>query len=261
MMRHAPHAGRADWNCSAFGASISDQAEGLRRLYSETPTTILSVVSNPLVTWSGSLLEHLGTALSSLGRRTLLIDAAETAPDPQEWTMLDLAGAVRARAAHEAYGAQAAPWSYLGARGLLRHQLDAGMTGAMITQAAGDAAPWADVLLFHAPAEDLARLHGRMTWQPLLMADTSGDGLMHAYLSLKRLARRGLSTWDLLIDAAKGPTLGAQSAERLDRSSRRFLSWPMRHAAVIDAPLDPGAHHRIADLLCEQVAPRVQHVH
>lgn len=228
--------------------SLRDQAAGLRRLYHSAPAPILGLVSNPQVAWSGVLIEHLCQGLSALGIHPLLVDAAETAPPPSEWARADLSLAV--------HTSPQASFSYLGARGLLRTELDAAVPGATLMQSMREAAPWASAIVLHAPAEDLLRLHGRQPWRPLLMADVSNASLVHAYGSLKRLAHRHLLPWNLLVDAARQPVMGPRLAIRLDEGARRFLSWPQHRCAVLHGPghRDPHAQRCITDLLGEHLA-------
>lgn len=227
-----------------------DQASGLRRLFAADRPRVVSLVSNPQVTWSGMLIEHVGRAAVRLGFHPLILDAADTAPQAGEWCLADGGGLV----AHRHVQA-----SYLGSRGLLRRTLMAGRSGDQLVDAAFAAAPWADVLIVHAPADDLAGLHGPQAWSPLMMVDTRVDSLVQAYAALKRLSRRGLPTWSLMIEASAHPVLGPRLASRLDDSARRFLSWGLHRAIVVHghADEDHTASRQLTDLLESQLGSSI----
>ncbi|MEO7245144.1 MAG: flagellar biosynthesis protein, partial [Rubrivivax sp.] len=130
-----------------------DQADGLRRLFADAPVLrIVPVLANPHVAFSGVAIERLTQALAVAGRHTLVVDAADTSPPPQEWARLDLSGAV------ERLGPQV---SYLAARGLPRAHVDTRGSSAGFLERVVAAVPDADVVLVHGEAADLARLFGR----------------------------------------------------------------------------------------------------
>lgn len=250
---HAVDSGRAP----AFRANArsefhpsADQAAGLRRLFDGRATRALAVVSNPAVAWSGLLIESLSESLAAAGLHTLVVDASETAPLASEWAHLDLRWAVEARADQS---------SYLGARGLLRHHVDEQGHANGFLRRAAEAAPWADVLLVHAPALDLLRLFAGHDWRPILLADATPVGAMQAYGSLKSLARSGLSTFDILLESSSRPVLGPRVALRLADSASRFLSWPVGHSVVLQGPTrqDPAESSRLQDLIRAQWAQAV----
>lgn len=232
---------------------LQDQAAGLRRLFDGRPVALLGVVSNPALPWSGLLLEHLLQALARLGHHPLLLDAAPTAAAPDEWACVDLRWAEVNRLEHH---------SHIAARGVIARHLDAGRGAQSVLRSAAESAGWADVLVVHAPAEDLGRLMAGRLWQPLVLADTDSEGLMQAYAGLKRLARRRLPPFQLLIESARHPSLGPRMAGRLEASARRFLSWPMQRAVVIHGTPqdDPVANRQLSQLLAQhlQTAPTCQ---
>lgn len=229
-----------------MSASLSiDQAQGLRRLFEGRGVPVLAVVSNPAVAWSGFLLEHLSEALGSAGRQILLVDASETAPEPGEWTLLDPRWAVDQRCEQ---------FAYLGARGLIHHHLSSARRAGGLLHTLIEAAPWADVVLLHAPATDLMRLLAGQDWRPIVLADTTPAGVMQAYAALKVLGRNRLSTFDLLLDASAHPVLGPRLAMRLADSASRFLSWPVGVAVVVGSPAgsDLNEQSRLHDLVRAQ---------
>ena len=224
-----------------------DQAQGLRRLFEGRWVRALGVVSNPHVAWSGLLIEHLTDALAAQGQHPLVVDAAETAAEPDEWTSLDLRWSVNAT--HPDF-------SYLGARGLVGRRLLGGVPSQALLKSMAQAAPWADVLLVHAPADDLARLFAGQPWQPTVLADTHPDSLMHAYAALKQLSRWSPPDFNLLMDASRQPVLGPRMAVRLSDSARHFLSWSVAGSVVVQGhpQEDPVTRHQLTELLRAQLA-------
>lgn len=229
------------------GHSCLDQASGLRRLFDGRSTRAVGVVSNPAVAWSGLLIEHLAHTLGAAGLHTLVVDASETAPEPGEWTALDLRWAIDVRCDQ---------FSYLGARGLIRGHVDANGRAHAFLRRAADSAPWADVLIVHAPATDLMRVFSGQDWRPVVLADTTPTGVMQAYRSMKSISRCGLSTFDLLMESAAHPVLGPRLAMRLADSASRFLSWPVGVSVVVQSPAgaDPSELCRLQDLARAQLA-------
>ena len=85
-------------------------------------------MANPHVAFSSVVLERLTTVLGALGQHTLVVDAAENSPPPQELAALDL------RECIEPLSAQV---SYLAARGLPLRFVDAsGSTNGFLQAAA-----------------------------------------------------------------------------------------------------------------------------
>jgi flagellar biosynthesis protein FlhG len=247
---HSGHVHTSWANARVDNRPSADQAEGLRRLFDGRSTRALAVVSNPAVAWSGLLIESLSESMAAAGLHTLVVDASETAPVASEWAHLDLRWAIEPRADQS---------SYLGARGLLRHHVDAQGRAHGFLRRAAEAAPWADVLLVHAPALDLMRLFAGHDWRPILLADATPVGAMQAYGSLKSMARSGLSTFDILLESSSRPVLGPRVALRLADSASRFLSWPVSHSVVLQGPAhqDPAESSRLQDLIRAQWAQAV----
>src|SRR3954471_2796898 len=91
----------------------TDQADGLRRMFAAGDCVLVPVVANPHVEHHGSMLARLAGVFAEQGLNTLVVDAADTAPEPGELAFIDLAACV------EPLGPQLA---YLAARGLpMRH--------------------------------------------------------------------------------------------------------------------------------------------
>ena len=87
-----------------------DQADGLRRLFAGARgRCLVPLVSNPHVPFSGAAIERLTAAFGAAGRHTLVVDAADSAPAPNELARVDLASVI------EPLGPDVA---YLAARGL-----------------------------------------------------------------------------------------------------------------------------------------------
>ncbi len=72
----------------------ADQAQGLRQLFSGPSLCHLALVANPHVPGCAGVLERLGSALGTLGLRTLVVDAADTSPPAAELAGFDLRGCI-----------------------------------------------------------------------------------------------------------------------------------------------------------------------
>lgn len=201
-----------------------DQADGLRRLFSPTRTRYIAVASNPHVAFATVLIERLTSAIAATGRRLLLVDAADTAPEPHELTQLDLAAGI------EELSPQI---SYLAARGLpLRHVDTRGSCSGLLRQLT-DAAPQADVVLVHAGASELSRLFSHRAVRPVLLAADHAPSVTHAYAAMKILsARSGLMAFDLML--AVGP----------QRARREHVARQIAHCA--DSFLGAAVHDWVA---------------
>lgn len=214
-----------------------DQAHGLRRLFAGARVRHLALVANPHVAFGGVVLERLTTVLGSLGLHTLVVDAAETSPPPQELAALDL------RACIEPLAPQL---SYLAARGLPLRHVDARGSSAHFLERALAAAPHCRVLLVHAGAGDLARLYGQRPLRPMLLAAEAPESVTDAYASMKLLALRcGLLSCDLLLAAPPAQPRAPVIAARLASCAESFLGVALRDWVAIDPACDvresPGA--------------------
>lgn len=210
----------------------SDQAQGLRRLFAGRRLRHLVLVSNPHVPWTGVVLERLSRALEALRLRTLVVDAADSAPAPPELAAIDLAACV------ETIGPQL---SYLAARGLpLRHVDTRGSAAALLDRLEA-AAPAVDVMLLHAGASDLVRLFGARVPRAVLLAGDAPDSVTHAYAGMKLLAlRSGLMRFDLLLTLPPRHRLAARIAERLASCAEGFLGAVLQPPVAVDPATDAG---------------------
>lgn len=215
---------------SAAAPAPQDQADGLRRLFAGQGTRFVAVASNPHVVFSGVMLERLTAAIARLGRHTLVVDASEDAPEPQELARVDLGRCIEPLTRDT---------SYLAARGLaLRHVDTRGSTAAFL-DALTDAAPLADVVLVHAPATDLSRLFARRPLRPLLLAADSADSITHAYGSMKLLAvRNRLLSFDLLLGAPPRSPRCERIAQQLSSCADNFLTAVLHDWAAVDPACD-----------------------
>jgi len=207
-----------------------DQAHGLRRLFAHAGVRWVPVVSNPHMAFGGVLLERLCTALAEQGARTLLVDAAERAPAPDEGSVMGLADCI------EPLSSQV---SYLAARGLPMRFLDTHGSTAPFLQALGDAAPEADVVLVHASASELCRMFARhsaaLPMRPLLLADDRPVSVTHAYAAMKLLALRArLMVYDLLLGATPRSPRAERIAEQLASCADTFLGAVLHGWAQVD---------------------------
>lgn len=225
-----------------------DQAAGLRRIFAASRTRYLALVQNEFLPSASLVLERLCAAAAQLGLRTLVVDAADSAPPPREMALLDLRSCIEALSPDL--------W-YLAARGLpIRHVDSQGRCGGFL-HAIERAAPQANLVLVHAGVTDLARLLGTRRMRPLLQAADSPRCLTEAYAGLKRLAHRpGWMAHDLLVLAdPRGPRT-ERLGECLAECAERFLGAAIHDCVVIDPTADCGtaADPRLMDLLRAQLA-------
>lgn len=222
----------------------ADQAAGLRRLFATRAPRFIPVVSNPFLAFGGVLIERLCSAVTDMGQHVLVVDAGERAPKPRELSSIDLADGI------ETLGPGV---SYLAAPGLpVRHVDSRGSTRAFLDGVA-DAAPFAQVVLVHASAMELARLfspadHGLAPPRPLLLCDDRPDGMTQAYTSLKLLAQR--AQWkahDLLMCAGAGSPRAPQVAQRLAQCAESFLGCVQRAWVRVD-PAESALTNPSSDL-------------
>lgn len=204
-----------------------DQAQGLRRMFAgRAGPWLLALAANPHVAFGGVLLDRVAAALAAQGRRVLIVDAAQNAPDPGELAALDLAACVEPLAPGVAY---------LPARGLPRAHVDTRGSAARFIDALVQAVPQADTVLLHAEAADLARMLQRRALRPMLMAADHAESLQHAYGSAKLLAQRcALMTYDLLLAGPAAPQRGLRLRETLASCLDRFTGALLHDAVVID---------------------------
>jgi len=230
-----------------------DQADGLRRLFAAARARFVALVANPRVPLDGVLIERLGSALSALGRRVLVVDAAANSPPVPELAWIDLAACIEPLAPALAY---------LPARGLpARHVDTRGCSGALL-DALAEAAPQADAIVLHAGASDLGRLFMHRAPRPVLMAADSPASVTEAYAGLKLLAlRHGWLSFDLLLAAAPGSPRRARIARQLADCADRFVGAVLHDWAAVDPagdasePPDPDLLRLAAALLAPGPAP------
>ncbi|MBL8347992.1 MAG: flagellar biosynthesis protein [Rubrivivax sp.] len=217
----------------ATSASVPlDQAEGLRQLFAGRAgraRQVIALAANPHVAFNATVLDRVAAMLSCLGRQVLVVDAALSAPAPNELARLDLAAGIEPMMPGVAY---------LPARGLLMQYVDTRGSAARFVEALFDAVPSADVVLVHAEAADLARMLVRTVARPLLMAADHPESLKHAYASCKLLMQRtGLATFDLLLAAsARSPRILSIVAS-LRGCADSFLGALVHDWALIDPAL------------------------
>lgn len=210
-----------------------DQASGLRRLFGPARRCLLPVVANPFLPDVQAVLELLSAALAAQGRQVLVVDAAGTAPLPQEITRLDLAAGVE-----RLHGRV----SYLAARGLPLAYVDTRGCAAAFVDAAFDAAPASDVVLLHADPTDLARMLGQRAARPLLLGSEGIESIKQTYAGCKLLVQRcALMTFDLLLAARPAQVRVDAIVERLCSCADTFLGAVVQDFAVVDPLADPLA--------------------
>jgi hypothetical protein len=219
----------------------TDQADGLRRMFAAAQAVVVPVVANPHVEHHGAVLARLASVFAEKGLNTLVVDAADTAPEPGELAFIDLGACV------EPLSPQLA---YLAARGLPMQHVDTRGSCASFINRMVNVVHDVDVVVIHAEARVLARMLGEQALRPVLLASGAGESLTHAYAALKLLVQRlGLVSFDLVTPAVKGrgPT-PRQIAARVSECADRFLGAAMHDAAVID-PAQPFGEPSTPDLM------------
>jgi flagellar biosynthesis protein FlhG len=228
-----------------------DQAYGLRRLFAQGGVRLVPLVSNPHVAFSGALLERLCSAFADEGAKTLLVDACERAPAPDELSVMGLAECIETLSPE---------LSYLAARTLPLRHVDAQGSTAPFLQAIVEAAPRADVVLVHAAASELSRMFARQTItsypRPLLIADDHPASVTHAYAAMKLLALRArMSVFGLVLGAAPHSPRAERIAEQLSSCADNFLGAVLDGWALIDPacrptePLPPALRRLVRGVL------------
>jgi hypothetical protein len=211
----------------------TDQADGLRRMFAASRAVIVPVVANPHVEHHGAVLARLASVFAEKGLNTLVVDAADTAPEPGELAFIDLPACV------EPLSPQLA---YLAARGLPMQHVDTRGSCASFIPRMLNVVSDVDVVVIHAEARVLARMLGEQPLRPILLASGASESLTHAYAALKLLVQRlGLMSFDLVMPSVKGrgPT-PAQIARRVSDCADRFLAAAMHDCATIDCTLAFG---------------------
>ena len=212
----------------------TDQADGLRRMFAASRGVLVPVVANPHVEHHGAVLARLASVFAEQGLNTLVVDAADTAPEPGELAFIDLGACVEPLAPQLAY---------LAARGLPMQFVDTrGSCASFIPRMMGVVHD-VDVVVMHAEARVLARMLGEQALRPVLLACGAGESITHAYAALKLLVQRlGLMSFDLVMPANKGrgPT-PAQVARRVADCADRFLGAVLHDSAAIDPDIAFGA--------------------
>lgn len=235
--------------------TLSDQADGLRRMFSHSRARFVPVVSNPHIAFGGVLLERLCTAFAERQANTLVVDAAERAGEAGEMALVDLGQCIERLSARV---------SYLPARGLpIRFVDSAGSTQGLL-HAIAEAAPQFNVVLVHASAPELCRLFSQRraasAWSeapcPIVLAEDRPGSVTHAYAAMKLLTQRaGLSVFDLVLGAAPNSPRVERIAAQLATCADGFFGAVLRDWARVDPAGDAIEPPSLA--LCRLVASRL----
>ena len=212
----------------------TDQADGLRRMFAACQGVLVPVVANPHVEHHGAVLARLASVFAEQGLNTLVVDAADTAPEPGELAFIDLGACVEPLAPQLAY---------LAARGLPMQFVDTRGSCATFVPRMMSVVQDIDVVVMHAEARVLARMLGDQALRPVLLASNVGESITHAYAALKLLVQRlGLMSFDLVMPSNKGrgPT-PTQVAHRVSDCADRFLGAALHDTATIDPDIAFGA--------------------
>ena len=163
----------------------------------------MPVVANPHVEHHGAVLARLASVFAEQGLNTLVVDAADTAPEPGELAFIDLGACV------EPLSPQLA---YLAARGLPMQHVDTHGSCASFIPRMMNVVYDVDVVVIHAEARVLARMLGEQPLRPVLLASGASESLTHAYAALKLLVQRlGLMSFDLVMPTDEGPRPDARA--------------------------------------------------
>ena len=212
----------------------TDQADGLRRMFAACQGVLVPVVANPHVEHHGAVLARLASVFAEQGLNTLVVDAADTAPEPGELAFIDLGACVEPLAPQLAY---------LAARGLPMQFVDTRGSCATFVPRMMSVVQDIDVVVMHAEARVLARMLGDQALRPVLLASNVGESITHAYAALKLLVQRlGLMSFDLVMpsNTGRGPT-PSQVAHRVSDCADRFLGAALHDTATIDPDIAFGA--------------------
>jgi len=212
----------------------TDQADGLRRMFAATQAVLVPVVANPHVDHGGAVLARLASVFAEQGLNTLVVDAADTAPEAGELAFIDLGACV------EPLSPQLA---YLAARGLPMPHVDTHGSCASFIPRMMNVVRDVDVVVLHAEARVLARMLGEQAARPVLLASGARESMTHAYAALKLLVQRlGTMSFDLVMPTARGrgPT-PAQVARRVSDCADRFLGAALHDCASVDPQQAFGA--------------------
>lgn len=224
-----------------------DQAQGLRQMFRGESSRHVALVSNPFVERSGVALERLTASLAMQGRRVLVVDAGESSPDLPEEGVLDLWACVETLSPRV---------SYLPARGLTRRHVNAQGSAAGLLVALQRLPQVPDVVLFHAPASELARVFASRALRPVLLADEQPGSVQHAYAALKLLTlRAACASFDLLLLAPPRARRLARIAESLASCAERFTDATMHEwaAAHPSAPASESPEPALLRLAAAQL--------
>ena len=212
----------------------SDQADGLRRMFSGTRPQFVPVVSNPHIAFGGVLLERICTAFAERRASTLVVDAAERAGLAGEMALVDLGQCVEKLSERV---------SYLPARGLPIRFVDAtGSTHALL-DAVAEASPRTHVVLVHASAPELCRLFSRRRAGsaaaeapcPIVLAEDRPESVTHAYAAMKLLTQRaGLAVFDMVLGAAPSSPRAERIASQMASCADSFFGAVLRDWARVD---------------------------
>lgn len=213
------------------GAGTPDQADGLRRMFSGAGRRFLAVVANPLASFTGVALERLAAALALQGCSSLIVDAADTAPEPPESVALDLWSAIE-RLSPDV--------SYLAARDLPMRWVDTRGSAARFLEEVQAAAPERDVVLVHAQAADLVRLFSRQSIRPVFLAEDHPESVKECYAAMKWLAQRcGWMSADLLLLASPSSPRVEHIATALAGCADRYARIALHDWAAVDPASPP----------------------
>jgi flagellar biosynthesis protein FlhG len=216
------------------GSRGSDQADGLRRMFSGARLRFVPVVSNPHIAFGGVLLERLCTAFAERKASTLVVDAAERAGEAGEMALVDLGQCIERLSERVAY---------LPARGLPIRFVDSSGSTQGLLHAIAEAAPRCRIVLVHASAPELCRMFSQRRVQgaasdapcPIVLAEDRPDSVTHAYAAMKLLTQRaGLPVFDMVLGAAPNSPRAERIATQMASCADSFFGAVLRDWSRVD---------------------------
>lgn len=237
-----------------------DQAEGLRAFMAPAAPGLMAF---PLAEHSGPApwIAQLAQALTSLGRRTLVVDAGRGAVASAFGLRprLELMDLLEGRCAFDeaALPTAGGTWVLRADRGVEAFAAS-GEPSWRLLEAFSRLQQGFDEVLLVMPAGELACLAAPQDSVPIVSLFPGTAGTVHAYGLVKQLAEGfGYRRFACVVQGAPDDAHARADHGRIAAAASRFLDVDLRYAGRVDAP-DPGALRMAAQSLLENA---VMHLH